>query len=137
MELVERAVGADVAVAARAVITAAAAEASRYADGIIGTGPLPGTPEWEAEQGTDIPAQRTLAWHLLSLRIQLAAGLDGVETVLGLRFQGATWATIGKAAGMTRQSAHERWGARTTALLDPLGTGLPATVADDDPGRAG
>jgi hypothetical protein len=38
---------------------------------------------------------------------------------------------------MTRQSAHERWGARTTALLDPLGTGLPATVADDDPGRAG
>ncbi|MEU6584364.1 hypothetical protein [Nocardia sp. NPDC046763] len=31
------------------------------------------------------------------------------EAVLAARAQGASWDAIGKAAGMTRQSAHERW----------------------------
>nr|WP_307830884.1 hypothetical protein [Rhodococcus sp. KRD162] len=122
---------ANIDTATRAVVTAAATEAGRIADEIIGTGPLPGTPEWEAEQSTDMPARRSLAWHLLSLRVQLAAGLDGIETVVVLRVQGATWATIGTAVGMSRQSAHERWGARSTAILDPVGDGLPAIVPDD------
>ncbi|WAC55482.1 hypothetical protein [Gordonia sp. SL306] len=133
MTLIERAYAVAVDDAARQVVTAAATEAGRHADEIIGTGPLPGTDEWEAEQGTAVPRQRTLAWHLVSLRIQLGAGLDGLETVLVLRTQGATWATIGRAAGMTRQAAHERWGTRIRAVLDPVGEGLPDIVPDDDP----
>ncbi|MGN7134732.1 hypothetical protein ACTHQY_15815 [Rhodococcoides corynebacterioides] len=124
---------ADIGSAVRDVVDAAAAEAGRWADRIVGTGPLPGTEEWEAEQSTTVPAERTLAWHLLSLRIQLAAGLDGLETVVVLRMQGATWAAIGRATGMSRQSAHERWSARTAAILDPMQTGtMPSIVADDD-----
>lgn len=132
MKFDELATQADVAPAARAVINAGAIEAGRYADEIIGVGPLPGTAEWDAEQTTTIPAERALAWHLLSLRIQLAAGLDGIETVIVLRTQGATWAVIGRATGMSRQSAHERWGTRVATILDPMGTGMPAIVADDD-----
>ncbi|MFI8566122.1 hypothetical protein ACIGGF_06115 [Rhodococcus sp. NPDC078407] len=124
---------ADITAATRAVVTAAATEAGRIADEIIGTGPLPGTPEWEAEQSTDLPARRSIAWHLLSLRVQLAAGLDGIETVVVLRVSGATWATIGTAVGMSRQSAHERWGARSAAVLDPVGDGLPEIVPNDSP----
>lgn len=128
LDMVER---VDITSGVRAVVTGAAAEAGRFADSIVGTGPLPGTPEWEAEQTTPIPADRTLAWHLLSLRVQLAAGLDGIETVIILRMTGATWAVIGRMVGMSRQSAHERWSARTTAVLDPVGAGMPAIVADD------
>ncbi|WP_032401611.1 hypothetical protein [Rhodococcoides fascians] len=127
------AIEADITAATREVVTAAATEAGRIADEIIGTGPLPGTPEWEAEKSTDLPARRSLAWHLLSLRVQLAAGLDGLETVVVLRVQGATWATIGTAVGMSRQSAHERWGARSAAILDPVGDGLPEIVPNDSP----
>ncbi|GGF93900.1 hypothetical protein GCM10007304_04620 [Rhodococcoides trifolii] len=125
----------DITDATRAVVDAGALEAGRHADELVGTGPLPGTPAWDAEQGTDIPAQRQLAWHLLSLRIQRAAGLDGIETVVVLRVQGATWSAIGRATGMTRQSAHERWGARAAAVLDPMGTGQPEIVARDEPTR--
>jgi hypothetical protein len=132
MKFTDTATQADIAPAVRAVINAGATEAGRYADEIIGFGPLPGTAEWDAEQATTIPAERALAWHLLSLRIQLAAGLDGIETVVVLRMQGATWAVIGRATGMSRQSAHERWGTRVAAILDPMGTGMPAIVADDD-----
>lgn len=124
---------ADIAGAVRDVVNAAASEAGRRADEIVGFGPLPGTPEWEAEQATTVPRERALAWHLLSLRIQLAAGLDGIETVIVLRMQGATWAAIGRAAAMSRQSAHERWGSRVTDTLDPMSTGMPAIVADDAP----
>lgn len=63
----------------------------------------------------------TSAGSLLSLRVQVAAGLDGIETVNVLRMQGATWAAIGEAVGMSRQSAHERWSARVTGVLDPIG----------------
>jgi hypothetical protein len=130
---IEKATQVDIAPAVRAVITAGATEAGRCADEIIGFGPLPGTKEWDAEQNTAIPAERALAWHLLSLRIQLAAGLDGIETVVVLRMQGASWAVIGRATGMTRQASHERWGARASAILDPMGTGMPAIVPADNP----
>ena len=133
MDPITLATEADITAATHAVVTAAATEAGRIADEIIGTGPLPGTPEWEAEQATDLPARRSIAWHLLSLRVQLAAGLDGIETVVVLRVQGATWATIGMAVGMSRQSAHERWGARSAAVLDPVGDGLPEIVPNDSP----
>ena len=69
------------------------------------------------------------------MRIQLAAGLDPFEEVLMLRRLGQTWSTIGRAAGMTRQSAHERWGSRVLGVLDRYGTGeLGGPVAQDDPG---
>ncbi|KZF11250.1 MULTISPECIES: hypothetical protein [unclassified Rhodococcus (in: high G+C Gram-positive bacteria)] len=133
MDPITLATEADITAATRAVVTAAATEAGRIADEIIGTGPVPGTPDWEAEQSTDLPARRSVAWHLLSLRVQLAAGLDGIETVVVLRVQGTTWATIGTAVGMSRQSAHERWGARSAAILDPVGDGLPEIVPTDTP----
>lgn len=133
MDPITLATEANIDAAARAVQNAAATEAGRIADEIIGTGPLPGTAEWEAEQSTDLPARRSIAWHLLSLRIQLAADLDGIETVVVLRVQGTTWATIGSAVGMSRQSAHERWGARSAAILDPVGDGVPEVVPKDSP----
>lgn len=133
MDPITLAIEADISTAAQAVVTVAAIEAGRVADEVIGTGPLPGTPEWDAEQSTDLPARRSIAWHLLSLRVQLTAGLDGLETVVVLRVQGTTWAMIGQAIGMTRQSAHERWGARSAAVLDPVGDGPPEIVPDDDP----
>lgn len=133
VSLIEEACRCDIDRGVRAVIDGAAIESGRFADAVIGTGPLPGTPEWEAEQTTERLGERAIAWQLVSLRVQLAAGLDGLETVTVLRVQGATWAVIGRAAGMSRQSAHERWGARTTSVLDPYGTGLPTNVADDTP----
>ncbi|WP_328858893.1 hypothetical protein OG579_09285 [Williamsia herbipolensis] len=133
MSYIDTACDVDVAAHVREVTSAAAIEAGRCADEVIGTGPLPGTPEWDAEQSTATPAERSIAWHLLSLRIQVAAGLDGIETVVVLRVQGAPWAVIGRATGMSRQSAHERWGTRARAVLDPVGSGLPSIVADDDP----
>lgn len=133
MSLLEQAFDIEIDSGVRAVINSAATEAGRFADSVIGPGPLPGTAEWEAEQGTEAPAERAVAWQLVSLRVQLAAGLDGLETVVVLRGQGATWAAIGRAVGMSRQSAHERWGARTLSVLDRYGTGLPENVADDNP----
>lgn len=133
MKFEDTVIHADIASAVRDVVNAGATEAGRFADEVIGVGPLPGTKEWDAEQATSVPAERALAWHLLSLRVQLSAGLDGIETVVVLRTQGATWATIGRATGMSRQSAHERWGTRAAAILDPMETGeMPAIVADDD-----
>ncbi|MFC7448406.1 hypothetical protein [Rhodococcus daqingensis] len=132
-DLIDRAVAADVAGASAEVIVAGVVEAGRQADLILGPAPIPGSQEWRAEEGTDRPAERQLAWQLLCLRIQLAAGIDSVETVMSLRRFGATWATIGRATGMTRQSAHERWGRQVAAILDPYGDGMPPAVPDDDP----
>ncbi|MFD1813005.1 hypothetical protein [Rhodococcus gannanensis] len=131
--MIEQALAADVATHAAAVTVAAMDEVNRRADVIVPPGPLPGTPEWEAESTTSIPATRQLAWQLVVLRIQLAAGLDGLESVIVLRSQGVTWALIAQAAGVTRQAAHERWGSRVRAVLDRYGEGMPDTVADDDP----
>ncbi|MFD6401212.1 hypothetical protein [Nocardia sp. NPDC060249] len=54
--------------------------------------PTRGTAEVEFAAGEVAEAQRRLA-----------------EAVRSARGQGASWEAIGKAAGMTRQSAHERW----------------------------
>lgn len=36
--------------------------------------------------------------------------------VAGARAAGASWSEVGRAAGMTRQSAHERWSSTTVHL---------------------
>lgn len=116
-DLLERALDVDVTEAASAAVLAAVAEAERYADAVIGVPPLPGGAEWEAEQGTDLPARRERAWQIVQLRVELAAGMDPLGTLVGLRRTGATWELIGRAAGISRQSAHERWAGRL-AFLD-------------------
>ena len=108
----------DITSDAQAVTAAAVAELDRRADAIAGVPPVPGTPEWTAEQGTDAPARRETAWRLAAFRIGLAAGLDPLPNLIGLRHIGVSWETIGRAAGITRQSAHERWGGRVSAVLD-------------------
>lgn len=109
---------ADITADAQAVTAVAVAELDRRADAIAGVPPRPGTPEWEAEQGTDAPARRETAWRLAAFRIGLAAGLDPLPNLIGLRHIGVSWETIGRAAGITRQSAHERWAGRVAAVLD-------------------
>ena len=109
----------DVTAAAAAVQVAALTEAGRQADAVLGEPPLPGSVEWHAEEGTDVPVQRQRAWELLQLRIGLRAGLDPLPTLIGLRRHGATWEQIARAAGTTRQSAHERWAAKVAAVLEP------------------
>lgn len=108
----------DVTAAAQAVVAAAVTELDRHADAIAGVPPLPGTPEWEAEQGTDVPLRRETAWRLAAFRIGLAAGLDPLPHLVGLRHTGVSWETVGRAAGITRQSAHERWAARVAAVVE-------------------
>lgn len=57
--------------------------------------------------GTGDPEDLTLA---LDLHRQLAEDIGGM--VDGLREQGWSWEAIGTAAGITKQSAWERWGCR-------------------------
>jgi hypothetical protein len=116
---IEIALSADVSAAAAAVQVAAVTEAGRQADGLLGEPPIPGSIEWHAEEGTDAPARRQRAWELLQLRIGLGAGLDPLPVLVGLRRAGATWEQIGRAAGITRQSAHERWATQVAAVLEP------------------
>lgn len=62
-------------------------------------------------------------WHIgpaaAALEVEAAAGrlaaaVDGLdETVQAARTVGVSWADIGRATGMTRQSANQRWAART------------------------
>lgn len=108
----------DITGDAQAVTAAALAELDRRADAIAGVPPVPGTPEWDAEQGTDTPVRRETAWRLAAFRIGLAAGLDPLPHLIGLRHLGISWDTIGRAAGTTRQSAHERWAARVSAVVE-------------------
>ncbi|CAA9417574.1 MAG: hypothetical protein AVDCRST_MAG66-2464 [uncultured Pseudonocardia sp.] len=65
--------------------------------------------------------QRERARQLLQLRIGLAAGLDPLPVLVGLRRHGASGEQIARAAGVSRQSAHERWAGRVTALLSGTG----------------
>lgn len=118
-EWTELALSVDVTPAGQAVLVAALGEAERQADALLGRWPAPGSIEWHAEEGTDVPLRRERAWQLLQLRIGLAAGLDVFPTVLGLRRHGATWEEIAAASGTTRQSAHERWAARVAELIGP------------------
>ena len=116
---IETALSVDVTAAAGAVQVVAVTEAGRQADALLGEPPVPGSVEWHAEEGTDAPARRQRAWELLQLRIGLGAGLDPLPVLVGLRRGGATWEQIGVAAGITRQSAHERWAAPVAAVLEP------------------
>lgn len=116
-EWIETAMTADVTAAGAAVQVAAVTEAGRQADALIGAPPVPGSVEWHAEEGTEIPVLRERAWQLLQLRIGLAAGMDPLPVLIGLRNHGATWEEIAMAAGITRQSAHEKWAPRVNALL--------------------
>ncbi|GAA3749216.1 hypothetical protein GCM10022225_36900 [Plantactinospora mayteni] len=123
----------DVAPAAVASANAAVNEASRQADLLIGGRPVPGSPEWTAEQEGPAGRQREVASQLLHFRIVLAAGVDPFASVVGLRRWGVTWELIARAAGVSRQAAHERWGRRVLEVLDPYGTGeLGGPVADDE-----
>ena len=159
--LTELALTADVAGAATAAVHAGVAEAQRQASRIVGIagaieGPTPDSGRADsgpadsgrADSGRADPghapgaptnpapvdAAQQLAWQLACLRIELAADWEPIETVVSLRRFGATWAVIGAAAGMTRQSAHERWHAPTLAVLDRYGSGeLGGPVADDEP----
>jgi hypothetical protein len=128
---IDLALTVDVTAAAAAVQVAAVTEAGRQADAILGEPPLPGSVEWHAEEGTDVPLHRQRAWELLQLRIGLGAGLDPVPTLVGLRRHGVTWEQIAHAAGVTRQSAHERWAAKVAAILEPEGHDEPGRPADD------
>jgi hypothetical protein len=114
---VELALSVDVTAAGAAVQVAAVEEAGRQADALLGEWPRPGSIEWHAEEGTATPLLRERAWQLLQLRIGLAAGIDALPTVLGLRRHGATWEEIARAAGITRQRAPERWAAKLATLL--------------------
>jgi hypothetical protein len=116
---IDIALGVDITPAAAAVQVAAVTEAGRQADALLGEPPLPGSLEWHAEEGSGAPAQRQRAWELLQLRIGLGAGLDPLPVLIGLRRAGASWEQIGRAAGITRQSAHERWAAQVSAVLEP------------------
>jgi hypothetical protein len=118
---IDLAMDVDVTVAAAAVQVVAVREAGRQADAILGEWPFPGSIEWHAEEGTDIPVRRERAWQLLQLRIGLGAGLDPLPTLIGLRRHGSTWEEIARAVGITRQSAHERWAARVHAVIGPIG----------------
>ena len=113
----ELALAVDVTAAGSAVQVAAVTEAGRQADAVLGAPPVPGSVEWHAEDGTDVPVQRERAWQLLQLRIALAAGLDPLPILVGLLHHGSTWDEIGAAAGTTSQSARERWEAAVSAIL--------------------
>ncbi|MEE6257410.1 hypothetical protein [Plantactinospora sonchi] len=132
-QLVTSALRLDVTGAAEACVSAAVNEASRQADLLIGPRPLPGTPEWSAEQAGEVGRHREVAGQLLHFRIVLATGVDPLGSVVGLRRWGVTWELIARAAGVSRQAAHERWGRRVRQVLDPYGTGeLGGPVADDE-----
>ncbi|ROT32443.1 hypothetical protein [Micromonospora sp. HM5-17] len=132
--LLTKALDVDVAEAARACVDAAVTEASRQADLLIGPPPQPGSPEWRTEEADGTARQRALASQLLQFRIVLATGVDPLPSVAGLRRWGVTWELIARAAGVTRQAAHERWGRRVREFLDPYETGEPGGPVPDDEG---
>lgn len=126
MDWVNKAVSADLDEAVAAIsaetVTAAGAQASR----------LLGEPPAAGDTGSDPDAYET-AWQLLTFRLLLASTPDVVPAVAGLRRWGTTWDLIARAAGMTRQSAHERWSAPVRSVLDRYGTGeLGGPVPHDD-----
>lgn len=86
-----------------------------------------------APSSTTDAEQWNVAVQLLAFRIEHAAGFDATFSVLGLRRWGVTWETIGRAAGISRQAAHARWGAQVRAILDRYGTGeMGGPVASDE-----
>jgi hypothetical protein len=129
----DMALAVDLTTAVAAVSSAAVLEVSRQADALLGGRRVPGDSGWEQWQGSDEAAEWELANQLVQLRLSLAADLDPLLIVLGLRRWGVTWEMIAKAAGTSRQAAHERWGRRVLEILDGYGTGeLGGPVADDE-----
>ncbi|MFK3982827.1 hypothetical protein ACI2K4_20925 [Micromonospora sp. NPDC050397] len=132
-QLMNTALTVDVSRAAQAAEHAAANEASQQADLLLGGRPVPGSAQWQAEQDGPVGAQREVAAQLLRFRIELKTGIDPTGSLIGLRRWGVTWELIARAAGISRQAAHERWGRRVRQVLDPYGTGeLGGPVADDE-----
>lgn len=117
------ALAADLEDAIRAAHTAASVETFTQAQRLLGPRPSSDASleEWN------------VAVQVLAFRIEHAAGVDALGSVIGLRRWGVTWDTIGKAAGVSRQAAHTRWGAQARAVLDRYGTGeLGGPVAADE-----
>lgn len=72
--------------------------------------------QWRAHLAEALPE---LAVHDTARRLEeVRAELD--TAVITARAAGTSWERIGDAAGMTRQSAHERWGDLADDALDPL-----------------
>ncbi|ODU02718.1 MAG: hypothetical protein ABS81_16780 [Pseudonocardia sp. SCN 72-86] len=111
MSPLDTALSADVAAAVDAVRVAAVAESGRQADRLLDGAGEPGERDHE------------IAWQVLQFRIHLAIGLDPLPDLVGLRRIGITWEVIARAAGVTRQSAHERWARPVADVLDRYGTG--------------
>ena len=127
------ALAADLTAATAAVTSAAVLEVSRQADALLGGRRSPGEPGWEQWSGSESEAEWEVANQLLQLRLSLAANLDPLLIVLGLRRWGVTWEMIATVAGTSRQAVHERWGRRVIEILDGYGTGqLGGSVADDE-----
>ena len=112
----------NVTKAAAAARNAAVNEATRQADFLV-SGHFPGIEEASAGRTKATSARRELAVQIVQFRIELAAGIDPLASVVGLRRWGATWELIARAAGVSRQAAHERWGRLVVQVLDRYGTG--------------
>ncbi|GAB3807234.1 hypothetical protein [Micromonospora zhanjiangensis] len=84
-ELLTHALTVDVAAATAAAVAAAVDEASQQADRLLGGRPVPGSARWTAEDGTPTAADREVAAQVVRLRIELAAGLDPIGSLVGLR----------------------------------------------------
>jgi hypothetical protein len=76
--------------------------------------PLYGTDEWAAEiSAPNSDQRRTTVKHeyMTRLRILKAARADLQRAVLDARKHGLSWRDVGRACGITRQAAYDRWGA--------------------------
>jgi hypothetical protein len=107
---------------AAAARNAAVNEATRQADFLV-SGHLAGTDDGSGGRTAAARARRELAVQIVQFRIELAAGIDPLASVVGLRRWGATWDLIARAAGISRQAAHERWGRLVVQVLDRYRTG--------------
>ncbi|MTD16143.1 hypothetical protein GIS00_19575 [Nakamurella sp. YIM 132087] len=128
-KLIERALTVGVGDGAGEVQAVALAEVNRQVDALLGPRPVPGTPEHEAV--ADDGGRYERARQLLALRLTLQAGLDARWDVLALRRWGVTWELVGRAAGVSRQSAHERWSPWIREVLSRGGGELDALAAPD------
>lgn len=120
---VDTALTTDLDQAVQAAHAAAVSATHTQAQNLLGPAPTdPGDAEhWNT------------AVQLLAFRIEHSAGFDATGSVMGLRRWGATWDMIGRAAGISRQAAHARWGAQVNAILDRYGTGeMGGPVANDE-----
>ena len=83
---------------------------------------------WVLEERPEVEQQVGAEWlthvapdEALDAVRQASAALRSADqqlerAVVSARLAGASWAALGEAAGMTRQSAHERWAGRVPQL---------------------